>query len=218
MSTGSRVNVIAMQLDRLLQTIKNETLKLTSEGTVPNHESANYSTYFEQLQAWRQQLDLWQRQIKGMKSTLSMRSEAVRGLPRSIRFRENQSVNDRMHGIQGVELHAQEVVQALERLFLLSVTPTDLDLVNRSAQLIENQLDFFKELESVENALVKASQTGQITGQRTGEARTAIVEVRTRVQISRPQAQPLATDYMAMATVLLTLLRIWWLERIRQQR
>lgn len=123
-----------------------------------------------------------------------------------------------MYRIEGVELQVQEVVQALEYLFLTSVSPTGLDIVNRSAQLIEDRLDFLKELESIEDALVKASQTGQITGQRTGEARSAIVEVRTRVQVSQHQAQPLVTDYLAMATVLLTLLRILGLERIRRQR
>lgn len=220
MSTGSRVNVITMQLERLLQTIKKETMDLTCAGTTPDLESENYLSYFKQLEGWRQQLRLWTKQIEGMKSTLSMRSGAVRSLPRTQRFRENQSINDHMDRLKGLEQQVQEVVQALEYLFLTSVSPTDLDIVNRSAQLIENQLDFMKELESVESALVKASQTRKITGQRTGEARSAIVELRARVQISQAQnqAQPLVTDYLAMATVLLTLLRIWGLERIRRQQ
>jgi hypothetical protein len=109
------------------------------------------------------------------------------------------------------------VTDELESLLLRSPTPTRADLQRSVSDLVKKPLEFYENLHSLELRIQEAERTQALDAAGAGKLRTAVQDARMQhIGPARP-ASP-APDYFAAATLMLTLLRIWWLERICNQR
>jgi len=213
MSVGSRINMVAFQLNVMLQDIRQETLKILASGrSKPPQNLENYE-FFEKINNWELALKDFERQLSQMEASVEGRQVGNRGgrieARRHAAYQLRQSLKDQAKHIDRVEQLATEAKRELRRLLRLSVDSTALDIEEDFSDLAKDAIEgihtFVDALEHV-----KAAQTLEAT---------TVKEMRTAIQHTYMAGQVGAsTDIFGSLTLLVTLLRILWLARIKQVR
>ena len=220
MSSGVEVNIVVLQLDHLLAQIRDETLKLSVKGKTPRVTDPADRAYFDKLEGWKNKLDgLRQRLNQMLNSVESQRGffGAKRSAPelrRSLAYRTEQSLDDQTANIERARDHAGNVINALEALLQRSLTPNDADVQSMVFDLANKPLEFFEKLHALEIRIHQAERLHALDAPGANKLMTVVQQARTQHLASARASSP-APDYFAAATLMLTLLRIWWLERLR---
>jgi hypothetical protein len=223
MTVGTQVNVIAVQLNALLSQIRQETLNRLPKGTAVNPADARNADYFNKLDGWkhrleelRDQLSRLERQVEGQRAFApAVGRGASFETRRTAAYRANQSLESASADIQQATALAAEVSSALIDLLRGSITPTRLDVEKSVTDLLENPLKFHDQVEALARTVRDAENAGSLDHNVAGQLRTGVAQLTAPPVMGAPGMQP--PDFFAVAPILLTLVRVWWLERIRQQ-
>lgn len=225
MSAGAQVNVISAQLVELLGQVRQETLKVIGRGKRPDPADPATAVYFGKLDSWKHRLEDLRHQLERLQSNIEGQRAFAPPVPRgatgemrrSAAYRATQSLNDKSLHIQGALDLAEQVSAALADLLLLSVTPTKTDVEKSVSDLAKQPIDFLHKLEDMSKTIEQTERAGTLDHHVAGQLRSAIGQIR-GPEIIGPVAGTPSPDYLGVATLMLTLLRVWWLERIRQQK
>jgi len=222
MSSGSEVNMVIMQLDHLLDEIRQQTLKLLVKDKTPSVTAPTDRAYFDKLDGWKHRLDGLKARLRQMLSNLEGQRSFVGARPsspelrRTMTYRAEQSIDDQAANVKRAQDHAAEVTNELERLLLRSLTPTRADVQRSVSDLVKTPLEFYEKLHTLELRIQEAERLHTLDMAGAGKLRTVVQDARMQHIASARPTSP-APDYFGAATLMLTLLRIWWLERIRNQ-
>lgn len=205
MATGVSLTAIQLQLVEIDTQIRHEIVRLSSEGRIPAPDSPGYQPFFDKLDRWQLRLERLGRHLKSMDHQLGLRRRQAGGLPRELRRREQQSIGDRGKRLAPIRQIANRAAASLLYLNRMARTPTDVDLVEGGFRIVGDMLDTRKELVELErNALQEKSATQY----------AAVIKVRQELQTQRPDT----ADPLSVLVLLVQLLRILFLERLRQSR
>lgn len=223
MSTGSLVNAIAHQLHMVLSEVRQASLNLLAKGRAPSMANPADAPYFERLEGWAErvrslagQLARLQSNLEGEQNFLPIGGRTQEA--RNMAFRAHQSVSDQRAAVENAQTLAAQVSQALERLLDRSINPGGQDRERLASELAKTGIDFTNKLAELEKKIGDAERLRVVDNGTAGQLRAAVGAARTQyISAPRGAAAP-APDYIGMATLLLTLLRILWLERLRSSR
>ena len=203
MATGAELNRIALSLGMLQQQIKRESLRLIAEGSRPAIDDPGYQGFFNKLNQWSSQLDLITKRLRSIERDLAFKREQAKGVPRQHRFRAQQSISDHERHLREIARHASRAAAYLTRIYQMALTPTGIDINKGVFQLAEHTLDEFKAFAELE----------RLSAQQTSATATAAVS-KARHELHAPRAN--TPDALMGLVLVVQLLRIWWLERLRQ--
>ena len=203
MTSGTRLNAISIQLGLLEKNIKQESLRLISQGVRPAVDDPGYHAFFRQLQQWSSQMELILRRLGSIKHEIALSREQVKRVPRGQRYRAQQSVSDREKHLQKIENDANGAAAHLTRLYQLALTPTGVDIQRGVFQMVEGALDARANFAELEKLSLKQSSAS---------ATATVMKARQALQVSRPDVP----DALTVLVLVMQLLRIWWLEKLRQ--
>lgn len=205
MATGVSLTAIELQLVEIDKQIRHEIVRLSSEGRTPALDSPGYKPFFDKLERWQHRLEVLSRHLKGMDHQLGLRRQQAGGLPRELRRRERQSIGDRAKRLAPIQQSANRAAAALLYLNRMARTPTDLDLVEGGFKIAGDMIDMRKELVELERTALQEKSATQ---------HAAVLKVRQEIQAQRPDT----ADPLSVLVLLVQLLRILFLERLRQSR
>jgi hypothetical protein len=205
MTTGTHLNVLSAELSRLQNDIRHEALRLVAEGASPAVDDPGYRHFFDKLGRWEARLYAIRYRLQGMERDLAFKHEHAKGAPRDFRFRERQSVQDRQKHLDLITQQANRASAHLMRIYEIALTPTAADVNERVFRLLEAGLDQYKLFAELEKlSLHQASTTVTV----------AVAKARQELHAPRPGAG----DPLLVLVLVTQLLRIWWLERLRQDK
>lgn len=198
MSTGRRLNTISIQLGQLLDKINHKlnAILFKAKKTIDPHRFAT-SELAADLGSWQRQLEMFGREFARIENTLDVRDRNVRGVPRSQRFRERQSIDSTRSQLASVEKQAAVVQARLEELTRRVLIPDGVEAINKSFKLVNDAL---KEADELSDMLAKAQRTGSLSGPEALQMKTVVSESRHVLQ-SMPQAQSAGPDWLLILTL-----------------
>jgi hypothetical protein len=222
MTVGTQVNAISVQLNELLSRIHQETLSRLVKATSVNPADPDTAAYYNKLEGWKARLNGLREQLTRLEQQVDAQRAFAPPVPRgatgemrrTAAYRATQSLNTKSADIAAALALAAHVSAALVDLLARSITPTKLDIEKGATDLLEEPIKFAEKLESLSSTIRKAEHAGQLDHHVAGELRTTIAQLRAAGNMG-PVPAP-APDYLGVATFMLTLVRIWWLERLRQ--
>jgi hypothetical protein len=220
MSIGSDVTIVFLQLQALLQEIRQETLNVMAVGKVPNPEDANYFAYFHKLDNWKSRLIGFKQWIEKMSSNIQSQRNyehpSLRGVPsemkRSLVYRHHQSLDDKSKNVEHAEKVARQVADALNSLLIRSIIPSPAEQENAIARLLKYE-DLVDQMQSHQVMIFEAEHLHSLETGLAGQLRATIKQEQTQY-LSVPKALSPLPDLLGMTVFSLTLLRIWWLNQI----
>jgi hypothetical protein len=205
MTTGVSLTAIQLQLFEIDTQIRHEIVRLSSEGRIPALDSPGYQPFFDKLDRWQLRLERLSKHLKSMDHQLGLRRRQAGGLPRELRRREQQSIGDRAKRLAPIRQIANRAAASLLYLNRTARTPTDVDLVEGGFKIAADMLDTHKELVELERTALQEKSATQYA---------AVIKVRQELQAQRPDT----ADPLSVLVLLVQLLRIMFLERLRQSR
>jgi hypothetical protein len=205
MANGISLAAIQLQLVEIETQIRHEIVRLSGKGRIPAVDSPEYRPFFDKLDRWEQKLKRLSNHLKSMDHQLGLRRQQVHDLPREYRHREQQSIKDRTKRLAPIQRIANRAAAALLYLNRMARTPTDLDLVEGAFKLAGDMLDMRVELAELERVALQDSSATQ---------HAAVLKARQELQVQRADA----ADPLSVLVLLVQLLRILFLERLRQAR
>jgi hypothetical protein len=220
MSVGSQVNMAEAQLAQLLSEIRQETLALWTKGKKPNIANPSDAKYFEKVESWKNRL----REIDLRLSRLTAGLEGQRafGPPRvstvearrSAVYRATQSIDTRLSNVAKAQELARHVAKELEDLFLESIGSTKREIGHKALDLADDTTKF---LARIGEALRSAGHSGTLDAATVSRLASTLNSGRAEFLVPANAGVP-AADYLGVVTLMLTLLRVWWLERTKNER
>lgn len=221
MSTGAQVNTITIRLQGLLQEIQRATLKLLAKGKRPSVTDPADAAYFDQLDSWKTRLEgskQWLGRLgANLESQRTIELIPARGASaeakRSEAYRARQSLDDQSRSVDKAQALAREIADQLSDLLLLSLAPTKADFERMTASLIKQPVDFLQKLEKLETELLVRGKSLSLDQGEAKALRSTLGDARTQF-FTAPK--PAAPDHLGAVAIMLTLLRVLWLQRIRR--
>ena len=193
MANAASINSIAIQLQQLLRTINTRLLSaIASPGAVKPHEIAT-SPKVQELENWGRQIDLYLKRLQQIEGHLDLRASRIRGVPRTDRFRENQSIGDKRDALNQALSLALEAKSRLKDLFMRTILPGDIQATNMIFDQVDDAIKEFKELsEAIDKAKLakKLSQSEAVTMKSVMSKDFAVVQ---NPATQMPIADPLLT-------------------------
>jgi hypothetical protein len=222
MTTGTQVNIISAQLEAVLAEIRRATIGLLAKGKIPNIADPADAAYFQRLDAWQQRVEQLIKHLRRLHGSVEGQRTALwHGGPtaeaRNQFFRANQSFKDQATAVEKAQALARHVSTELDNLLRRSIVPTQADFERSASKLASSSIDFMKKLSEIESTINQGERAHTVDHRMAGNLRTAILDARSQFIATAKTTSP-APDYLGLATLMLTLLRILWLERIRKSR
>ncbi len=220
MSVGAQVNIAEAQLEQLLMEIRQETLAFWTKGKKPNVANPADAKYFQKIESWKNRLQEIDRRlarllsaIEGQRAFSPPRASTIEARKSAV-YRANQSIDSRAANVAKAQQLARQVAQELEDLFFQSIGYTKRDLGNRALDLADDTAKF---VEKIAEALRQTGHSGSLDAGVAGRLASTLTDGRGEFLVPMKPGVP-GVDYVGVVTLLLTLLRVWWLERTKNER
>lgn len=203
MAGGATSSTIYIQLEQLLGKINNRlTTSFAAPQSIAQHEMAN-NPLIQELSNWQTQIQLFLKRLQQIEGSLHGREQAIRGVPREQRFRERQSIGSGRDSLARTQALAAKTRARLMQLIKRTLVPGGAEAINKGADLIDDALKEFAELEKL---VEQSSRTGNLSQQE-------LVTIQSVMRDSGPQiqahkVQPGGADWLLILSVMLRVAQI----------
>ncbi len=129
------LQLIHVQLGRLLGTIEQELTKLLSSASFPLASSAAYDRVWHSIDSWEEQLNLIGRNLSSEMQRLELESGRISSLPRDARYSMQQSLADRGRNLNDAMAAVGKVRERLDLLLDRLGRPTGPEIIKALEKL-----------------------------------------------------------------------------------